>query len=141
MSRTAKIGVEHGLRFIGKPYIWAGQGAMGLDCSGLVVEMLRVVGRIGRKQDFTAQQLYNQFRYHERGTAMYGDLVFFGTDTNHITHVGVCVDFLPNGDPIVLEAAGGRRGVDTPEEAQRNEAMVTLRPMRDDAVAYCNPWG
>jgi len=141
VSRIAKIAVEHGMRFIGKPYIWAGQGAMGLDCSGLVVEMLRAVGWIGRKDDFKAQELYNRYRSRERMTAMFGDLVFFGTDKQHITHVAVCVDFLPDGQPIVLEAAGGRRGVDTPEEAQANQAMVTIRPMREDAVAFCNPWG
>lgn len=130
-----EFAVQHGMRFIGKPYHWGGQGPMGLDCSGLIVEIGRAVGRFGRKFDATAQELYDMTKWRTPVVPSPGDLVFFGTDTQHITHVGMCVAVI-DGVELVLEAAGGRRGVDTPEEAQNMEAMVTVRPIREDMVAY-----
>lgn len=133
---SREFAIQHGMRFIGKPYHWGGQGPLGLDCSGLMVEIGRAVGRFERKFDCTAQELYDLTKLQQILVPEPGDLVFFGTSKRTITHVGMCVEVLTNGKTLILEAAGGRRGVDTPEEAQNMEAMVTVRPMREDMVAY-----
>jgi cell wall-associated NlpC family hydrolase len=104
-----------------------------------MVEILRAVGVLARKFDTTAQGLYDRFP-RVQGVVKPGDLVFFGTDTDHITHVGMCVEILENSEVLVLEAAGGRRGMDEPEEAQANGAMVTVRPLRGDYVGAVRPW-
>ena len=134
--------IEHGQEFIGEPYYWGGQGPMGLDCSGLMVEILRATGLIGRKNDYTAAQLYMLFhsKLVPRPTASPGMMVFFGNDVEHITHVGMVVEVLEDQTVLVLEAAGGGSGVDTPEEAQKKDAMVTIRPMRSDAIAVVDPF-
>ena len=137
-----KVAIEHGKRFIGKPYYWGGQGPMGLDCSGLMVEICRATKVIGRKSDYTASQLYQLFQHKiiHRTLAGPGMMAFFGTDTEHITHVGMVVEVLEDSTVLVLEAAGGERGMDTPEEAQKRDAMVTIRPMRSDLVAVVDPF-
>lgn len=134
--------IEHGLRFVGKPYYWGGQGPMGLDCSGLMVEITRATGLIGRKNDYKASQLYILFhsKLVPRPTAGPGMMVFFGEDIEHITHVGMVVEVLVDQTVLVLEAAGGGSGVDTEEEAQARDAMVTIRPMRSDLVAVVDPF-
>ena len=141
MTRS-EYAIQHGLRFVGKPYHWGGQGPMGLDCSGLLVEIMRAVGFKGRKYDNTAQGIYDDTRIYSVDLPQPGDMVFFGKDNRSITHVGLCVQILEDliWSPLILEAVGGRRGVDTPEEAQALSAMVTVRPMRDDAVAFTRPF-
>lgn len=134
--------IEHGKRFIGKPYYWGGQGPMGLDCSGLMVEIFRATKMIGRKDDHKASELYQMFRHKNvhRALAKPGCLVFFGDDIDHITHVGMVVEVLDDQTVLVLEAAGGGRGMDTEAEAQAKDAMVTIRPMRSDLVAVSDPF-
>ena len=134
--------IEHGLRFIGKPYYWGGQGPMGLDCSGLMVEIMRATDKIGRKDDYTASQLYMLFhsKLVPRPLAGPGMMAFFGGSIDHITHVGMVVDVLEDSTVLVLEAVGGGSGVDTEEEAQARDAMVTIRPMRSDLVAVVDPF-
>ena len=143
MARSKRtVAIEHGLRFVGKPYFFGGQGPAGLDCSGLLTEIFRAVGKIGRRSDYNAQGYFNMYRHRERMVANPGDLVFYGDGSNDITHMGMAVEVLDSGDVLILEAAGGRRGTDTLEEAQALDAMVTLRPInsRRDLVAICDPW-
>ena len=70
--------VEYIQRFIGKPYIWGGQGPDGFDCSGLIIEVLRAVGKIGPKEDLNARSLFNKFHNgREQSVAYSGCLVFW----------------------------------------------------------------
>jgi hypothetical protein len=133
--------IEHGKRFIGMPYYWGGEGPLGFDCSGLMVEILRMVGIIARKADYNAQGLYKLTRHNSVQTANPGDFVFFGQSVSTITHVGMVVDVLNNGTVLVLEATGGRSGIDTVEEAHAADALVTIRPLRGDLVAITDPFG
>lgn len=137
MSRSRRqIAIEHGLRFIGKPYIFGGQGPVGLDCSGLVVEISRAIGLIGRKHDLSAQGFFNRFSAFEVEVPVPGSFVFFGRSRDKITHMGMVVEIMPCGEALVLEAAGGTRETKTPLQAQKNDAMVTIRPMRGDILAF-----
>lgn len=137
MARTRRqIAIEHGLRFIGRPYIFGGQGPVGMDCSGLIVEICRAIGLIGRKVDLTAQMFFDKFKTHRVISPNPGAFVFFGRDERHITHIGMVVEIMPCGEALVLEAAGGTRDTDTVDEAQARDAMVTIRPMRGDILAF-----
>lgn len=80
---------------LGKPYVWGGENDTegGYDCSGFVYRVLNNSGiRVGRT---TAQGYYNKFQnkphYQPKG-AQCGDLIFFGKDYNHITHVAIAKD-------------------------------------------------
>jgi cell wall-associated NlpC family hydrolase len=126
---------EYALKFVGRPYIWGGDGSGkyggGFDCSGLVLECLWALGILPQK-DMTAQGLND---------VLYGmgwrhglcrkpdDILFFGKDTKHITHVAIAID-----RDLMVEAGGGGSKCTSPE---KSTGMVRVRPIasRKDLVA------
>lgn len=129
---------DYALKFIGRPYIWAGDGSGkcggGFDCSGLVLECLQAFGIIPQI-DLTAQGiydiLYNQLIWSsvERGKEKPDDVLFFGKDDRHITHVAIAI-----GNGLMVEAGGGGSKCKT---AAISTGMVRVRPIswRKDLVA------
>ena len=72
--------------FLGTPYVWGGRSRRGTDCSGFTQSVFADLGielpRNSRKQWKTGRAIkYNQLRK--------GDLVFFRTIANRISHVGI----------------------------------------------------
>jgi cell wall-associated NlpC family hydrolase len=86
---AARVAVSYALAQLGTPYIWGGEGPGGFDCSGLVQAAYAAAGfNLPR----TAQEQYDAGpRLPARQALETGDLVFFGTDTTHVTHVGIVV--------------------------------------------------
>ena len=129
---------EYAQKFIGRSYIWGGDGSGkcggGFDCSGLVLECLWALG-ILPKGDMTAQGiydiLYRQLGWYNssKGKEKPDDILFFGKDTKHITHVAICI-----GDGLMVEAGGGGSKCKTPATST---GMVRVRPiaLRDNLVA------
>jgi cell wall-associated NlpC family hydrolase len=84
---SAVLGFAHAQ--IGSKYVWGGNGAAsgGFDCSGLTTAAYRAAGITLPR---TAQTQYNTGpRLPPGSTAQPGDLVFYGTSPNHVTHVGI----------------------------------------------------
>ena len=82
--------VSYAVAQLGTPYLWGGDGPGGFDCSGLVQAAYHAAGislpRI-------AQAQYDAGPKIPSGQALQpGDLVFFGTDSNHVDHVGIVVN-------------------------------------------------
>ena len=75
---------------VGRPYVWGGADpAVGFDCSGLVLWAYAQAGVVLPR---TAQAQYAAGAALPQGAPLEaGDLVFFGTDTSHVTHVGIYV--------------------------------------------------
>lgn len=78
----------------GRPYVWAEEGPNNFDCSGFTYYMYGSMGieipRVAREQARNG----NEIKMNE---LIYGDLIFFDTDTRpkgNITHVGM---YLGNG--------------------------------------------
>lgn len=72
--------------FLGTPYVWGGRTRRGADCSGFTQSVFAELGielpRNSQKQWKTGRAIkYNQLRK--------GDLVFFRTIANRISHVGI----------------------------------------------------
>ena len=127
---------EYALKFIGRSYIWGGDGSGkcggGFDCSGLVLECLWAFGKLP-KGDLTAQKLHDKLLL-EKGwrQGLYtkeGDVLFFGKDVHHITHVALAI-----GGDLMVEAGGGGSKCKTPATST---GMVWVRPIawRDNLVA------
>lgn len=119
------------------PYVWGGcNSSDGLDCSGLIVELLQSVGAIPSGFDSTAQGLFNKFGAFEPGQVEFGDLVFFGGSDKTITHVGFCL-----GDGFMLEAGGGGRKCVSRQDGINANARVRIRPIsiRKDLIGYRRP--
>jgi cell wall-associated NlpC family hydrolase len=75
-------------RFLGVPYLWGGMSAHGLDCSGFVSQVYRANGVV-LPRDADLQFEDPGAAPVERSALQAGDLVFFGKDEKHITHVGM----------------------------------------------------
>lgn len=122
------------------PYRWGGNSPMeGLDCSGLVCELMRSAGEIPFRADMSAQQLYDHFAAGkgEHNRPGLGSLVFFGESVTKITHVAMMVD-----NYRMIEAGGGGSDTLTKEDAIKKGAMVRIRLVdsRSDKVGMIKPY-
>ena len=132
---------EYLMKFIGRPYIWAGDGSGkcsgGFDCSGLVLEGLWAFGLYDGK-DTTAQGIRESLEKKgwsnkNENRLVSGSILFFGDNDKKITHVAVAI-----GDGFMIEAGGGGSKCKTPETST---GMVRVRPIRKDLVsAFRRPW-
>jgi cell wall-associated NlpC family hydrolase len=128
--------VEYAKTLIGSRYQWGAEGPynVGFDCSGFVLECLRSVGWWGMT-DASSQAIYETFKQKplttEEPRPDKGDLVFFGKDVKHITHIGIAIN-----NYQYIEAGGG-------DSKTVDKGMIRIRPMswRKDRVAALNIFG
>ena len=79
-------------QMMGFPYLWGGASGKGADCSGFVKQVFYMQGVI------LARDASQQARYGEKidftniSNLQTGDLLFFGRDAQHITHVGIYLE-------------------------------------------------
>lgn len=122
-------------QFIGKPYIWGGDDPMlGFDCSGLVCECLKSIGKIGRDADFTANGLYQHFIASEIKAPKPGALVFYAPKPGGaIIHVEICRNELQS-----IGASGGGSKTLSVQDAIDQNAFIKVRPIfsRQFVVGY-----
>jgi cell wall-associated NlpC family hydrolase len=105
------------------PYQWGGDDPIaGFDCSGLVIEILKSVGRLPRQGDWTADGLYrrfNNFGCLQKG----GALAFWKNDRGRMIHVEFCID-----ENLTIGASGGGSRVKSVNDAIEKNAYVKVRP-------------
>lgn len=122
--------------FLNIPYKWGGFTPLeGLDCSGLVQELLKVIG-ICPPGDNTAFDLMKHFESEglasEVGT---GSLVFFGLN-GVASHIGIMIN-----ETHFIEAGGGGSAVNSIDIAKQKDARVRIRPLtnRKDLIKIIKP--
>ncbi len=88
LARTSKLAAEltrSALRFLGDPYVFGGTSPSGFDCSGYVQHVFAMLGvHLPR----TADAQYD-VGHPAVGGPRPGDLVFFQTYTEGVSHVGI----------------------------------------------------
>ena len=91
-------------QFLGNPYVWGGiDPVRGIDCSGFTMQIYRQAG-INLPHFAQSQQRYGtEIPF---GQEKAGDLVFFGTSLNNITHVGMA-----DGNGNMIHASSPRYGI------------------------------
>jgi len=129
--------IQYAMGWLGTPYKWGGQSRAGVDCSGLVQEILVSVGEDPPK-DQTAHGLHRYFANHGQqtlATPQAGALVFYGS-YDKITHIAFAIDSFR-----IIEAGGGNRDVRTPQDADHHNAYVRIRPYdyRNDVYEIIMP--
>lgn len=91
-------------QFLGNPYVWGGiDPVRGIDCSGFTMQIYRQAG-INLPHFAQSQQRYGM--EIPFGQERAGDLVFFGTSLNNITHVGMA-----DGNGNMIHASSPRYGI------------------------------
>ena len=87
---AAGAAVSYALAQLGTPYVWGGEEPGGFDCSGLVQAAYQAAG-VGLPR--VAQAQYDAGPpVADDQPLQPGDLVFFGSDTAHVAHVGLVVN-------------------------------------------------
>jgi len=129
------VALKIAFSYIGRPYIWGGDDPSGFDCSGFIIEILKSIGRLPRKGDWTASQLSQ--KWQRTGTPHRGDLVFWENEHHHVIHVEMCI-----GDGLAIGASGGGSKTLTVADAAKHNAFIKVRPImsRRGIWGYTNPF-
>ena len=121
---TGEQAVETGKSYIGVPYVSGGASPSGFDCSGLT---MYVYAQLGISLPHNSQRQYNSIStkvsYDELQA---GDLVFFGSSTSSIHHVGIYV-----GNGKYLHAPQSGSSVTVSSLAARSDYAGAARPAAD----------
>ena len=127
MIRTAiKIAWE----LYGQPYRWGGDDPLaGFDCSGFVIEILKSVGVLPRKGDWTADGLYQSFASNTCNPKP-GALMFRPNSNGKMIHVEFCLN-----EKLTIGASGGGSAVVDVGVAIAKNAFVKVRPI----LIYTDP--
>lgn len=126
------------MSYMNVPYIYGGKSPLdGLDCSGLVCELLQSVGALGANEDHNSQGLFNHFK--DKSTHLeiaLGCLAFYGKSITEISHVAMFLD-----THLVIEAGHGTSETKSEDQAAKRDAKVRIRPFnyRKDLIAILRP--
>jgi gamma-D-glutamyl-L-lysine dipeptidyl-peptidase len=98
--------ISLGKRFLGVTYLWGGRSSLGYDCSGFTQMLLRSRG-INMPRDADLQAAWSGVFPVDRKHLRAGDLLFFGSAPDHITHTGM---FIGHGE-FIHDTTHGHPGV------------------------------
>ncbi len=87
---TIKQTVSLAHRFLGVTYLWGGTSSFGFDCSGFTQMLMRQRGII-MPRDADLQAAWSGVAPVKRNKLQPGDLLFFGSSPEHITHTGMFI--------------------------------------------------
>ena len=103
---SAPESIELAKRFLGLPYLWGGRSSFGFDCSGFTQMLVHARG-FNMPRDADQQAAWKGVTPVESKHLKPGDLVFFGSGPDKITHTGMYIgdgQFIhdsTNGRPVV----------------------------------------
>jgi cell wall-associated NlpC family hydrolase len=78
-------------RYLGRPYAGSSKWDPGVDCSKFTADVFKEYNKTILPR--TAAEQYKEGKEVVRNRLKFGDLVFFRTERESISHVGICVGF------------------------------------------------
>lgn len=88
LSIPDDIALAH--KFMGLPYTWGGTSSYGYDCSGFMQMLIRHRGKL-MPRDADIQAAWTGLAPVERKDLQPGDLLYFGSSPQKITHTGMYI--------------------------------------------------
>ena len=85
---TAAAIIATAKQYIGVPYVWGGSTPSGFDCSGFVQYVFKAHGVTLPR---TSKEQYSVGTYVSKANLKAGDLVFFETEGNGVSHLGIYI--------------------------------------------------
>ena len=119
-----ELAVRYAWTWIGTPYKWGGDDFSSFDCSGFIVEVLQMVGRLAHGLDYSANDLLSIFRPGEVARGYAGCLAFYLDPGGRAVHVVLMID-----NTLAIGADGGGSGTITTEDAIAQNAFIKIRPL------------
>lgn len=132
--------------YLNVPYRWGGDDPLaGVDCSGLVLEGLKAVGKVRRQDDFTADAILHQL-FHDRShfpllleTELRSGCLLFWKRGSKIGHVEI-VWTRAEGELLTIGASGGGSRTKDRAAAIRDNSYVKIRRASPKWVAAIDPF-
>jgi len=124
-----KIALKVAWHYLGTPYQWGGDDFSAFDCSGFMIELLKSVGLLPRKGDWTAQGLYEYFENKRIIVPYEGCLVFWENHSGRAIHVELCLN-----DTLSIGASGGGSKTQDRQDAIDQNAYIKIRPFRQRSM-------
>lgn len=116
--------VEYVQHWIGTPYTWGGDDFSAFDCSGLVVEVFKSVGKFFDYEDYSANVLYQKYKNNEVEQPFSGCLIFWFNIPGRAVHVAMMIDKY-----FLIHASGEGSKVKTINDAIKKNAYVMMREL------------
>ncbi|MBL4587485.1 MAG: C40 family peptidase [Flavobacteriales bacterium] len=98
-DETRKQLADLAMVFRNAPYLWGGRSPFGIDCSGLMQVLYKMVGVALKRDAYQQAEEGQTLSFVEE--ADIGDLAFFDNDEGKIIHVGMMV-----GENAIIHASG-----------------------------------
>ena len=137
-ARRIELVLDTAKVYVGTWYAWGGDDPSGFDCSGLMVEFLKIGGLLSRGEDLTAEGLRLRFEQYKTEDPQPGTMLFWGK-MGAAVHVEMVIAKI--GDQIfTIGASGGGSQVKTKQDAIAANAFVKIRVPKSGWMSAVHPW-